>query len=204
MTAVRRQIVNALLVAVVLAGSTGCHGHPQPPPPAPQAPARPLVDTAPYWCRLAPQAGVWQVTGATPATVVETHQPTRSGVDIDCGANSIASGKLVVGVDVLSGRLAQREAGQTLAKTRLRPLPKSLGDAWSEQDGDEWSGYALFRCGATAYWLLLYLNPIPAQPDARADLVAMMGIAQRRWASLARCTLDPAHPPARVPNRPTG
>jgi hypothetical protein len=203
MTTVRSRIVNGLLATVVLAGSIGCHNRRQPPPSTAQPAARPLVETGPYWCRILPQAAVWQVTGTIPHSVTETDLPRGPGDEIYCYADAAPNGTQVLGVDVLSGRLAQREAGQTLAKTRIKPLPKSLGDAWSEQDGDEWSGYALFRCGATAYWLLLYLNPIPAKPDARADLVAMMGIAERRWASLATCTLDPAHPPARVPYRPT-
>jgi hypothetical protein len=203
MTPSPRQVIKGLVSAVVLAGLSGCHGRPPPPSPAPQPPVRPLTEAGPYLCRVVPQTAVWQVTGDVPGSVTETNQPRSTGDEIYCYAHAAPSGRLVLGVDVLSGRLAQGEAYQTLAKTRIKPLPKSLGDAWSEQDGDEWSGYALFRCGATAYWLLLYLNPIPAKPDARADLVAMMGIAERRWASLAKCTLDPARPPARVPYRPT-
>jgi hypothetical protein len=181
----------AFVIAVMLAGA--CRSNP--PAPVAAAPSGPLADTVPSWCALVPRTALWQITGASPDQTTEQSRktPTAGSAKIDCDA--YVAGKNALGVGLVGGLPALREAGVIFQRPQLRPLPKSLGLAMAENHSPEWSAYALFRCGRDPYWLLLRLNPVGTGRDAVADLSSLALIAERRWGQMNNCTLDPAHPP---------
>jgi hypothetical protein len=123
--------------------------------------------------------------------------PTAGSARIDCQAST--AGKDALGVSVVSGLRALQEAGVLFQVSQLVSLPSSLGLAKAQGDPPDWRVYALFRCGQNPYWLWLRVNPVATGRDALADLTVLARIAERRWARMNNCTLDPAHPPKPAP-----
>jgi hypothetical protein len=189
-----RRVVALAWIAAGVVSLAACHVAPRADPTPPPGPVR---DTAPYWCQLVPRIALWQVTGVAPSQVVEDLRSKDAAPDNDLKCTAQLAGDFGLLVEIESGRFATQVAFQQLRPSRLptSTLPVDLGLARARQNGPQWLGFALYYCGKSPHLALISLRQIVADRDPLTELAALLTIAERRWAAVAKCTLNTSAPP---------
>jgi hypothetical protein len=189
-----RRVAFLAWIAAGVVSLAACHGAPRPDPtPPPGA----VTDTAPYWCQLVPRTALWQVTGVAPSQVVENLRSKDAAPDNDLECTAQLAGDFGLLVEIDSGRFATQVAFQQLRPGRLAlsTLPADLGLARARHNGPQWFGFALYYCGRSPHLALISLQQVVADRDPLTELAALLTIAERRWAAMAKCTLNTSAPP---------
>jgi hypothetical protein len=183
--------VPCLFIAVTLACTP--HRGPQSRPSAsPVRDARPVIDTAPYWCDLVPKEALSIISGPShdPA---EFRAPTDTNGHSVCGVkDGTKYGPLGVTWDIEHGRELLAASRSQVAADRPRTLPVRLGAGFISyspgRSGLPYEVAALFRCGSKEPWIYLALRQVSQGRDMTKDLVELMRVAQGRFGKLHRCS----------------
>lgn len=188
----------ALLLLVVFLLAVSCTNAERP---------RALVNSAPYWCHLLPQEAIRIVSDSSTGEEVELRGGLLDDNKYFCSVRDTgAAGSLAtIRVDRRNEtpravRLARGATGDEAV-----PIPKSVGE------GETYMGFgwALWRCDNEPVYISIDLYPSYLQPDdapdrdVTRDLVALLRVAQQRYAELAECEVkapptmssSPATPP---------
>jgi hypothetical protein len=165
------------------------------PAPAP----KPVVDSAPYVCKLLPEQALRLVSGVI-GPISERINGTESNGD--CRAPDTAPRPLEVWW-AREGSGMPREHMDFLMDQDRRPLYTRYGGvALSPDLGEGMAAYvssapfanqpyrvsAKFRCGGKERMIDIYLPQVAKGRDAIKDLIALMRIAQKRYGNLYDCT----------------
>jgi hypothetical protein len=155
---------------------------------------RPVTETAPYWCQLIPQQAVRDVTGITePLTQENDIRPTDSVSACEVGSKE----KLPLEVELaLSAEAQLRETKEFSHNKSQMELPSNLGRAIfrTAPDAPNFAISSAFHCGGKLTWLSIVIRPVRSGRDPRADLPALLSIAEKRYAELARCGITQTAP----------
>jgi hypothetical protein len=158
---------------------------------------RPLENSAPYWCKMIPQEALNRMTGNLRWTAGPDY------IDIadnggKCYVNAPARHQRM-SLDVEAGRAVHlildgvRKPSNT---KRFRDFPGRLtlgagvGHVTRGSPFGSYWAYALFSCDQRDVAFDLSISIGPGR-DLVSDVSAMMTIAQRRYALLAKCDLGP-------------
>jgi hypothetical protein len=163
------------------------------PVPAPQ----PIVDSAPYLCKLVPEQAFRLVSGATGPLVERIDGTEENG---DCRAPDAHPRPLQVwwmregsGMPREHLDFLMEDRRQIYAKHGGVALPKDLGDGLvaylpnSPFADEPYRASAKFRCGGKERLIDIYLARIAKGRDAMKDLTELMYIAQKRYGKLYNC-----------------
>ncbi|MBW8484712.1 hypothetical protein [Actinomadura parmotrematis] len=194
----RRLLAGQLLFVVMLA--SGCQGKSIVHEPT-TAPARLILDAAPYLCDLVPEHSFREVSGVAGSLAGrwDGHQ-TDYGLCLAWGAQN--SALLGISWSYNDGeQVIERQEKAWLGgsgRSPVRRLPPELGRGLAVSrftlGGDQRPNYviALFKCGGRATWISIDIPPVVRGRDALGDLVEFMRIAERRFGELHRCTPRPS------------
>ena len=164
------------------------------PAPTPQ----PVVDTAPYVCKLVSEQAFRLVSGLTGPLVEKTDGDQRDG---DCWAPDTSPRPLEVRW-LQEGNGMPREQLDFVLDDRRKVYTSYGGATLPTELGDGWAAYlpnspfarqpyrvvAKFPCDGREHLLTLYLAQVAKGRDAIADLTDLMRIAQKRYGVLYNCT----------------
>ena len=75
------------------------------------------------------------------------------------------------------------------SEPHTRRIPQRLGTGAAAGAGQQWHVYALFRCGKATNLFTLSISHVAEGRDTASDLIALMDIAQHRYAERAGCAL---------------
>jgi hypothetical protein len=179
----------AAALVLVFIVTAGCSGGSDKPKPTPTSHA-PITDSAPYWCAVVPKKGLQAASGRPAADLEESSVPAPDAtptVPIRCSV-----GQTALQFERATGATAQRYFAQKPpvgSEPHTRRVPKELGEGAASGQGDQWHVYARFRCGKTTNLFTLSITGVAKGRDTDADLIALMRIAQQRYAQEAGCAL---------------
>lgn len=158
----------------------------------------PVVDSAPYICRLVPEQAFRLVSGAAGTLVEKMSGNEYSG---DCSAPNMTPPPLEVGWLQVGGGTSQEHLdllidGRRNIYTRHGgvTLPRDLGDGMAARLTDSpladqpYRVSAKFRCGGKDRLVDIYLAQAAKGRDAMKDLIELMRIAQKRYSEIYNCT----------------
>lgn len=167
------------------------------PAPVPQ----PVVDSAPYVCKLIPEQAFRLVSGAT-GPLAETTD--GSELDHNCWAPDTTPRPLEVrwmqeGAGVPRGQLdfVLDDRRKVYSRHGGVTLPADLGDGLAAHLPNSpfatqpYRVVAKFRCNDKEQLMTIYLARVAKGRDAIKDLIALMRIAQKRYGELYDCTPGP-------------
>ncbi|QFY07255.1 hypothetical protein GBF35_11645 [Nonomuraea phyllanthi] len=165
------------------------------------APAlQPVVDSAPYICKLVPEDAFRLLTAATRPPVEKMSGNKDSG---DCFAPDATPPALEVGWLRVGAGTSQEHMDLLMDSRRDLytrhdgvPLPADLGEGMaahvtnSPLDSQPYRVSAKFQCGSKDRMIDIYLPQVAKGRDAIKDMIELMRIAQKRYSKLYNCTLD--------------
>ncbi|MFI6790421.1 hypothetical protein ACIBG4_24150 [Nonomuraea sp. NPDC050383] len=164
----------------------------------PAPPAQPVVDAAPYVCKLIPEQAFRMVSGVTGPLAERTDGSEGSG---ECWAPDTAPRPLEVGWLRVGNGTTQEGLDFTMEDRRQvygrydgLKLPADLGDGLAAYvpafpfEAQPYRVSAKFPCGGIDRIIDIYLARVAKGRDAIKDLTDLMRIAQKRYGVLYHCT----------------
>ncbi|MFD1546599.1 hypothetical protein [Nonomuraea guangzhouensis] len=159
---------------------------------------QPIVDSAPYICRLVPEQAFRLVSDATGSLVEKTDGSESSG---ECWAPDTTPRSLEVGWLQVSDGTNQEHLNfvmngrrQVYSEHGGVTLPTDLGDGLAAYlpntpfADQPYRVSAKFLCGGKARMIDIFLAKVAKGRDAIKDMTELMRIAQKRYGHLYNCT----------------
>jgi hypothetical protein len=189
-----RLVVALIALALLAAACTQGNDIVSTPAPIPQ----PVVESAPYLCKLIPEGAFRLVSGVTGPL---TEKTDGSQWDSDCWAPATGPRPLEVTWLQESDEMPREQLDFVLDDRRQVytrhggvTLPIDLGEGWAANlpsapfANQPHQVVANFSCDGKEQLITIYLSKIVKGRDAIKDLTDLMRIAQKRYGELYNCT----------------
>jgi hypothetical protein len=192
----KRACLPATLIAFMLLATACATDNDLVSPPVPAL--QPVVNSAPYVCKLIPEQAFRLVSGIGGALAEKTDGSQKDG---DCWAPDTTPRPLEVrwmqegdGMPREQLNFVLDDRRQVYRRHGGTDLPADLGDGLAAYLPDTpfadqpYRVVAKFGCGGKQQLLTIYLTQVAKGRDAIKDLIALMRIAQKRYGDLYDCT----------------